>query len=139
MYKRQPFDSGKYVPDEHPLVGVARMIAGIGEVKRAVPGMVISASAPTYLRQYSDLYAAGAVEEGLCDNVLFGRMALANPGFPAQILDTGRIDALKVCVTCGKCGDLIRAGKPTGCVVRDTQLYLPYFREYQAELAEQKR
>lgn len=135
----RPFDSGKYVPDEHPLVGVARMIAGIGEVKRAVPGMVISASAPTYLRQYSDLYAAGAVEEGLCDNVLFGRMALANPGFPAQILDTGRIDALKVCVTCGKCGDLIRAGKPTGCVVRDTQLYLPYFREYQAELAEQKR
>ena len=47
------------------------MIHGIGEVKKAVPQMAISASAPTYLRQYSDLYAAGAVEEGLCDQMLF--------------------------------------------------------------------
>ena len=45
----RPYDHGKYVPDEHPLVGVARIINGIGAVKKAVPQMVISASGPSYL------------------------------------------------------------------------------------------
>lgn len=129
----RPFDGGKYIPQEHPLYGVARIIKGIGEVKKAVPGMFISASGPSYLRQYSDLYAAGAVEEGLCDNMLFGRMAFANPAFPRQVIESGRIDARMICVACGKCGDLIRAGKPTGCIVRDTETYLKYYREYQEE------
>lgn len=128
----RPFDQGKYVPDEHPLYGVARIINSIGEVKRNVPGMVISASGPSYMRQYSDLFAAGAVEEGLCDQMLFGRMSFANPEFPKQIAATGRMDAKKTCVTCGKCGDLIRAGRPTGCVVRNPQVYLPYYQEFLA-------
>ena len=29
--------------------------------------------------------------------------------------------------------DLIRAGKPTGCIVRDADVYLRYYREYQQE------
>ena len=129
----RPYDNGKYIPDEHPLFGVARMINGIGQVKKAVPGMVISASGPSYLRQYSDLFAAGAIEEGLCDQLLFGRMSFADPEFPKQIFETGRIDPKKTCVACGKCGDLIRAGKATGCVVRDTDIYLKYYREYMEE------
>ena len=129
----RPFDRGKYIPDEHPLYGVARAIRCMGEVKKAVPGMVISASAPSYLRQYSDLYAAGAVEEGLCDHMLFGRMSFANPAFPKQIIENGRVDENKVCVACGNCGDLIRAGKPTGCVVRDSDIYLKYYREFLEE------
>ena len=95
--------------------------------------MVISASGPSYLRQYSDLFAAGAVEEGLCDNMLFGRMSFANPQFPRQILETGRMNPKQTCVACGKCGDLIRAGKPTGCVIRDTEIYLTYYREFMKE------
>lgn len=133
IHVTRPYDMGKYIPDEHPLYGIARMIHGIGEVKKAVPQMAISASAPTYLRQYSDLYAAGAIEEGLCDQMLFGRLSFADPDFPNQIRDSGRIDPKKVCVTCGKCGDLIRAGKPTGCVVRNPENYLQYYREYQEE------
>ncbi len=129
----RPFDMGKYVPDEHPLYGVARMINGIGEIKRAVPEMVISASGPSYLRQYSDLFAAGAIEEGLCDHMLFGRMSFANPDFPRQVIENGRIDERKTCITCGKCGDLIRAGKPTGCVIRDSEHYMKYYREFMEE------
>ena len=130
----RPFDFGKYVPEEHPLVGVARMIHGIGEIKKAVPGMFISASAPSYLRQYADLYAAGAIKEGCCDQVLFGRMAFADPDFPNEIKNAGRIDPKRVCLTCGKCGDLIRAGRPTGCVVRGNRLYLEQYKEYMADL-----
>lgn len=126
----RPFDSGKYMPEEHPFQGLARMIHGIGEVKAAVPEMTVWASAPTYLRQFADLYSAGAVEQGLCDGMLFGRMAFANPNFANQILREGRLNPKLVCLTCGMCGDLIRAHKPTGCVVRDSKTFKPFYQEF---------
>lgn len=126
----RPFDAGKYPPDEHPFEGLARMIHGIGAVKKAVPGIAVLGSAPTYLRQFADLYAAGAVEQGLCDGMLFGRMAFADPDFANEILHIGRIDPGRVCLTCGKCGDLIRAHKPTGCVIRDSKTFMPFYREF---------
>ena len=129
----RPFDFGKYDAPEHPFEGLARMINGIGQVKKAVPEMMILASAPTYLRQFADLYAAGAVEQGLCDGMLFGRMAFADPDFANEIIKNGRIDPKRVCMTCGKCGDLIRAHKPTGCVVRDPKTFLPFYKEFMEE------
>lgn len=135
----RPFDGGKYVPPEHPLEGIARLIGGIGEVKRSVPGVMISASGPSYLREFADLFAAGAIEEGLCDNMLFGRLSFANPDFPNQVMSQGRFDPKKSCVACGKCGDLIRAGKPTGCVVRNHEMYLKYYREFQEEMKAAER
>ena len=129
----RPFDRGKYVPKEHPLCGVARMINGIGAVKATVPDMTIFGSAPSYLRQYADLFTAGAIEEGLCDGMLFGRMAFADPDFANEIIKEGRIDTKRVCITCGMCGDLIRAHKPTGCVVRDGELFRPFYKEFQEE------
>lgn len=126
----RPYDAGKYVPDEHPLVGIDRMIHGIGTVKKAVDKITIYASAPTYLRAYADLFTAGAVEQGLCDGMLFGRMAFADPDFANEIIKTGRINPKRVCMTCGKCGDLIRAHKPTGCVVRDPETFLGFYKEF---------
>ena len=127
----RPFDIGAYVPDEHPLCGIERISRLIGEVKKAVPGMFISASAPSYLRQFAASYTAGAVEEGLLDHMIFGRMAYANPDFPHQIAQLGDIDPARTCVSCGKCEELIGGGKPTGCPVRDTDIYLKYYRELQ--------
>lgn len=126
----RPYDVGKYLPDEHPFVGLSRMITGIGEVKQEVPDMTILASAPTYLRQYADLYAAGAIEQGFCDGMLFGRLSFADPDFANEILKEGRINPKRVCLTCGKCGDLIRAHKPTGCVIRDPDTFLPFYKEF---------
>lgn len=126
----RPFDMGKYLPDEHPLIGISRMIHGIGVVKKAVPEMVILASAPTYLRAYADLFTAGAVEQGFCDGMLFGRMAFADPDYANEIIHEGRINPKRVCMTCGKCGDLIRAHKPTGCVIRDSATFMPFYKEF---------
>ena len=95
----RPFDAGKYDAPEHPFEGLARMIDGIGRVKKAVPEMTVFASAPTYLRQFADLYAAGAVEQGLCDGMLFGRMAFADPDFANEIIRDGRTDPKRVCMT----------------------------------------
>lgn len=127
----RPFDKGKYQPDEHPFIGLDRMIHGIGTVKKAVPEMTVFASAPSYLRRYADLYSAGAIEQGLCDGMLFGRMAFADPDFANEIIRDGRINPKRVCMTCGGCGDLIRAHKPTGCVIRDPETFMPFFREFQ--------
>ena len=129
----RPFDRGMYVPEEHPFIGLARMINGIGTVKAAVPDMAVFASGPSYLRQYADVFAAGAVEEGLCDGMLFGRMAFADPDFANEIIHKGRIDAKRVCLTCGMCGDLIRVHKPTGCVVREPEVFRPFYQEFQKE------
>ena len=126
----RPYDFGKYEPDEHPFTGLARMIHGIGAVKKAVPGMTVWASAPSYLRAYADLFTAGAVEQGLCDGMLFGRMAFADPDFANEIVKNGRIDPQRVCLSCGKCGDLIRAHLPTGCVIRNSKVFLPFYKEF---------
>lgn len=126
----RPFDMGKYIPDEHPLIGLNRMIHGIGTVKKAVPEMIIYGSAPSYLREFSDLFTAGAIEEGFCDGMLFGRLAFADPDFANEIIKEGRINPKQVCLTCGKCGDLIRAHKPTGCVIRDSKTFMPFYKEF---------
>lgn len=120
MFKHynRPFDHGPYVPDEHPLISLDRIFGCIGKIKRAVPEMAISASGLSYLRMYAGYAAAGAIREGICDHVLMGRMAFADPDFPNQILRDGIIDRKRVCVTCGKCEELLSSGKPAGCAVR---------------------
>lgn len=132
----RPFNRGKYVPDEDPIYGVGRMINGIKEVKEAIPGVFVFASGPSFLREYCDLFAAGAVEQGFCDGMLFGRMSFADPDFANEIRLNGRINKSNVCVACGGCGDLIRAGKPTGCIVRDREIYMPLYKDFQAGIVE---
>ena len=36
--------------------------------------------------------------------------------FDASLKREANIDPNRICLTCGKCGDLIRSHKPTGCV-----------------------
>ena len=49
--------------------------------------------------------------------------------FANQIARDGMIDPAKTCVACGSCEALISNGKPTGCVVRDGNVYLKYYKE----------
>lgn len=124
----RPYDLGRYIPEEHPLEAMARLYEGVALMKKACPTLGVSASSPTYLRQFAVNLAAGAVEQGVCDSVCFGRLSFANPSFPNEIFATGTLQKNTVCVTCSKCSELILAGVPTGCVVRDPDTYLPYYR-----------
>ena len=122
----RPYDLGGYVPPEHPLEGEARMFACVGAVKAACPGLTVISSAHSYLRALSPYLAAGAVKEGVSDLAGFGRMAFAYPDFASDILHKGSLDPKRVCLACGKCTELMRAGSTAGCVVRDayyTNLY----------------
>lgn len=118
----RPYDHGNYVPDEHPLTGVGRMMAGISQIRQAVEIPVVG-SAFSYLRQFSANLASGMVREGRCDAAGFGRMAFAYPDFIRDLREKGQMDPRKCCVTCGGCAALLRAGRPAGCAVRDREVY----------------
>lgn len=118
----RPYDHGNYVPDEHPLEGVSRMMQGLSEIQQAVDIPVIG-SAYSYLRQYAPNLAAGMVAEGHNAMCGFGRMAFAYPEFVRDAREQGIIDQNKICITCGGCAKLLRAGTPAGCIVRDREVY----------------
>ena len=118
----RPYDHGSYVPDEHPLEGVGRIMKGTSEIQHAVDIPVLG-SAYSYLRQFAPNLAAAMVAGGHAAMCGFGRMAFACPDFVREARENGRIDPKKVCVTCGGCAALLRAGKPSGCVVRDREVY----------------
>jgi len=124
----RPYDKGGYLPDEHPLQGVARMAHCVGEVRRAFPNLKVIGSGHSYLRQFAPQMAAGMVETGAADMAGFGREAFAYPTFAKDILENGEMDAKKCCVTCGKCTELMRAGSVAGCPVRDADVYAPLYR-----------
>ena len=125
----RPFDIGPYVPDEHPLEGLARVCSCTGEIKSHFKDLVIISSANSYLRHFSVNMAAGMVESGKADIAGFGRLAFAYPEFANDIIHKGELDPKKCCIACSKCSQLMRAGTVAGCVVRDTEVDLPIYRE----------
>ena len=119
----RPYDHGNYVPDEHPLEGEGRMMAGVSQIQHALPDVPVIGSAFSYLRQWAGNLAAGMVAEGHCAMAGFGRMAFAYPDFIHDLKTGGAMNPKKVCVTCGGCAALLRAGTPAGCIVRDREAY----------------
>ena len=125
----RPYDTGPYVPVEHPLEGVARMITFARDVKRAVPKVTVVASGFSWLREFGAAVAAGCMREGWFDIAGFGRQAFAYPDFAADILDGGGMKRKRCCIACGKCSEIMRRGGTTGCVIRDSGLYAPIYQE----------
>lgn len=119
----RPYDHGGYTPDEHPLEGLSRMMQGVSEIQHAHPNLPMIGSAFSYLRQFSPHLAAGMVAGKHCAMAGFGRMAFANPSFVQALRHGEPMDPKKVCVACGGCAALLRSGKPSGCVVRDREVY----------------
>ena len=119
----RPYDHGNYVPDEHPLEGLSRMMRGVSEIQHALPDLPVIGSAFSYLRQHAGSLAAGMVAGGHCAMAGFGRLAFADPGFVHELRNGGAVSASKACVTCGGCAVLLRSGTPAGCVVRDREVY----------------
>ncbi len=126
----RPFAHGAYVPPEHPLTGVARVLGGIASLKKEVPSLTVIASALSYLGVAAPHVAAAYVKNGGFDVAGFGRMILAYPEFARDILEKGELDAGRLCVACSKCTEIMRAGGTPGCVVRDSGVYAPIYREY---------
>jgi NADPH2 dehydrogenase len=111
--------SDGYLPPEDPLVGVARHIHLCAELKNRVPGMAIVGSAYTYLQEWLPPVAQAAVRRGMVDFVGLGRMVLAYPEMPADILAGRPLARARICRTFSDCTTAPRNGLVSGCYPLD--------------------
>jgi 2,4-dienoyl-CoA reductase (NADPH2) len=125
-YVTRPFDNplpGVLPPDEHPIIGVMRMINGTSKIQQKFPDMHIVGSAYSYLRQYAPNVGAAVIKKKDAALIGFGRNSFAYPSFANDLLTNGYADPDKVCITCSGCTRLIRNLRPGGCVIRDREIY----------------
>lgn len=130
----RPYDThevGGYVPDEDPLANVATMVEIQRQLGRELPDLPMVATGFTWLREHGPHVAAGLLEEGAAAMAGFGRMAMAYPDFVADLMEKGRIEPTKTCISCSSCTQIMRDGGRAGCVVRDHEVYAPIFYEGQ--------
>jgi NADPH-dependent glutamate synthase beta subunit-like oxidoreductase/2,4-dienoyl-CoA reductase-like NADH-dependent reductase (Old Yellow Enzyme family) len=128
----RPYDDpvvGGYVPDEHPLEGVERIVHMAKAVQEAYPNLTIVGTGYSWMRQYMPYFAAATVARGWNAIVGLGRGAFAYPEFAKDIIKNGRMEGLKVCVGCSSCTQLMRDDCQTGCVTRDPDVYVPIYKE----------
>lgn len=125
----RPFAAGTYDPPEHPLCGVFRMLSGTAKIRKAV-GIPLICSGISWLGAVSPNVTAGCIREGWFDFAGYGRESIAYPDAAKEICTRGALDPKKLCITCGKCTEIMRAGGTPGCVVRDSETYLPIYRQF---------
>jgi len=122
----RPYDTpvpGASVPAEHPLQGVSRMIRGTALFQRRFTGIRFVGSAYSYLRHFGPNVGAAAVRNGDASFIGFGRSSFAYPSMPLDLMNEGKADPSKICITCSGCTRLIRNLSPGGCVLRDRLIY----------------
>lgn len=129
----RPYDQpslGMTLPEEAPLISVTRLLSVAGELQQAFPEMVIMGSGYSWLRHLLGYVAAGYLSKGLQKIAGVGRAALAYSDFAKDLLEDGKMNPAKTCITCSKCTDIMRNGGIPGCVIRDSKTYLPIYQDH---------
>ncbi len=118
----RPFDKpafGTAIPDEHPLESVHRLLDFTAQFQRTFPNTPIVGSGYSWLRHFMPWIASAAVQRKEAGFFGMGRSALAYPDLPRDLMDHGRPDPSRCCITCSKCTELLRKGFSAGCVISD--------------------
>lgn len=111
--------SDGYQPPEDPLVGVARQINVVKELKAYAPDMPMVGTGYSYLQEYLPMVAQAVVREGWVDFVGMGRMTLAYPHLPQDTLQEGTMQRRLLCRTFSDCTTGPRNGMISGCFPLD--------------------
>ncbi len=111
-------------------VGLERIYKVTKAVKDSFPDMKIISSGLTFPGEDAVAYAEKLISEKVCDLAGFGRMTFAYPQFYRDYLSCGELDKKQVCLKCSKCTELMRCGTVTGCPVRDSEVYMPYYKKF---------
>lgn len=111
--------SDGYPPPEDPLVGVARHVQATRALTRAAPRLVIVGSGYSYLQQFVPHVAQAVLRDGWADGIGLGRMVLAYPELPADVLEGRPLDRKRLCRTLSDCTTAPRAGLLSGCFPLD--------------------
>lgn len=122
----RPFVGGT----EDGMIGVKRVVDLTEDLQKAFPNIKFVMSALTYLGENAVDTAEKCIKDGKCALVGFGRMSFAYPEFYQDYLKNGKLDKSKVCIKCGNCSKMMRAGGVAGCPIRDKELYMPLYRKY---------
>lgn len=123
---------GGETPNEHPLESVARLFYLSEQIQKAAGSVPVIGNGYSWLRHFIPNCGAANVLAGRVQMVGIGREAFAYPDAPKDIL-SGGMNPKKTCIACSKCTQIMRDHGRTGCVVRDSEVYLPLYRQYRQE------
>lgn len=116
--------SDGYTPPEDPLIGVARQIQAVRQLKTACPNSILVGTAYTYLQEYMPHVAQAVIRNGWADSIGIGRLVLSYWDMPADTLEGKPFHAKKLCRTFSDCTTAPRNGIISGCYPLD-----PHYKE----------
>jgi len=112
--------SDGYQPPEDPLVGVARQINVVRQIKERAPkNLALVGTAYSYLQEYLPHVAQYVVRNGWTDIIGIGRMVLSYPAIIAEAAEKGALNPKSICRTFSDCTTGPRNGLISGCYPLD--------------------
>jgi 2,4-dienoyl-CoA reductase-like NADH-dependent reductase (Old Yellow Enzyme family) len=111
--------SDGYQPPEDPLIGVARQIEAVRQLKSSCPNSIFVGTGYTYLQEYLPHVAQAVVRKGWTDFVGLGRLVLSYWDMPADLLAGRGMQAKRICRTFSDCTTAPRNGIISGCYPLD--------------------
>jgi NADPH2 dehydrogenase len=111
--------SDGYEPPEDPLRGVTRQIRATARLKAEFPALAIVGSGYSYLQEWLPHVGQAVVRTGGADFVGLGRLVLAYPELPADVLAGRPLQRKKICRTFSDCTSGPRNGLVSGCFPLD--------------------
>lgn len=138
----RPFDMpiiGGSSPNEHPLESVARIFELSRKIQAIAGDIPVVGNGYTWLRQFLCNAGAANVADGSVKMVGIGREAFAYPDAPYDILFKGGMNPQKACITCSKCTQIMRWHGRTGCVIKDSEIYVPLYNEARRQFEAEAR
>ena len=111
--------SDGYQPPEDPLIGVARQMEMVRELKSKFPRLLIVGTAYTYLQDFLPHVAQAAIRQGWVDFIGLGRMILSYPELLWDAAEGKTQQHKLVCRTFSDCTTAPRKGLPSGCYPLD--------------------
>jgi 2,4-dienoyl-CoA reductase-like NADH-dependent reductase (Old Yellow Enzyme family) len=106
--------SDGYHPPEDPLIGVMRQIKVVRALKESFPDFCIMSSGFTYLQEFLP-----NVAQGWSDVIGIGRMVLAYPEMPRDVLEGRGMQKKRLCRTFSDCTTAPRNNLVSGCYPLD--------------------
>ncbi|MDB6125088.1 MAG: namA 1 [Pedosphaera sp.] len=111
--------SDGYQPPEDPLVGVARQINVVKQLKSQFPNLILVGTGYSYLQEYLPHVAEHYVRNNHVDIIGLGRMVLSYPGLFVDATTKGKIENRLICRTFSDCTTAPRNGLRSGCYPLD--------------------
>ena len=113
-----PPSDGDRAPED-PLVGVARQLAVTAEITRRHPLLTTIGSGYSYLQDWLPNVGQAVIEQGGASMVGLGRMVLAYPDLPTDVLAGRPLQRGLICRTFSDCTTAPRHGLISGCFPLD--------------------